>query len=134
MEVHQMFLNEEDWLVAAPYRADGEALLPEGFPKEQVPGDYEVILHKLNINYSELEVNRPEKITLGADGSVTGAYEGTWSLKEGTSFLELNLGQETYSGVVLSMEPDGMNLQTPVFTALGKTNQLTLWGSKVLDQ
>ena len=75
----------------------------------------------------------PEAITLNADGTVTGYYEGTWSLEEGTSYINVTLNGVTYSGVALEMNVENLNRKTMVFTALGQENQLTLWGSKMAE-
>ncbi len=134
VKVHQLFVNKEGWLVAAPYLTDGETLKEDGYPVSEVAGDYEVILHRLNVDYENLGVNHTEEITLREDGTVTGAYEGSWSLESGTPYITLEIGGETYSGVALKMEIEGSSVETMVFTALGQGNQLTLWGSRSVDE
>ena len=131
VRVHQLFLNKEGWLVAAPYQANGEALDASVCTMENVAGKYEVILHDLNIDYKKLEAFLPNAIYLSEDGTVTGHYTGTWSLEEGTSYINLTLDGVTYSGVSLQMKIENLVKETMVFTALGKENQLTLWGSKM---
>lgn len=133
VKVHQLFLNKNGWLVAAPYQTAGEKLDENGFSADEIAGKYDVILHRLNIDYKNYGMNTPETITLGADGTVTGAYTGTWSCENGTAYIDLILDGETYSGVILKMDIEGTNVETIVFTALGNTNQLTLWGSKVVE-
>ena len=119
--------------MAAPYQTAGEKLDENGFSADEIAGKYDVILHRLNIDYKNYGMNTPETITLGADGTVTGAYTGTWSCENGTAYIDLTLDGETYSGVILKMDIEGTNVETFVFTALGNTNQLTLWGSKVVE-
>ncbi|MBR1441559.1 MAG: glycoside hydrolase family 43 protein [Lachnospiraceae bacterium] len=134
VEVHQLFLNEDGWLVAAPYRTDGESIKTDGYEASAVAGDYEVITHTLNVNYSKLEVNRPQSITLNGDGSITGAMEGSWSLVSETPYIHITLGEEEYHGVTVMMEEEGSDINTMTFTALGEETQITIWGSKVTDQ
>lgn len=133
VRVHQLFLNKEGWLVAAPYQTTDEKLDPSVCTVDNVAGKYEVILHELNIDYENLDVMTPEAITLNADGTVTGYYEGTWSLEEGTSYINVTLNGVTYSGVALEMNVENLSRKTVVFTALGKENQLTLWGSRMTE-
>lgn len=133
VKVHQLFLNKNGWLVAAPYQTAGEKLDENGFSADEIAGKYDVILHELDIDYKNLGLNTPQTITLGADGTVTGAFAGTWSCDKGTAYIDLTLDGETYSGVILKMDIEGTNVETIVFTALGNTNQLTLWGSRVVD-
>jgi arabinan endo-1,5-alpha-L-arabinosidase len=93
-----------------------------------------MILHKLDIDYANYEVNVPSFISLNADGTITGAASGSWSLEAGTPYIELVIDGETYSGVALMQNIDGTSIETPVFTALGTTNQLTVWGSKSFSE
>ena len=133
VRVHQLFLNKEGWLVAAPYQTTDEVLDPAVCTVENVAGKYEVILHEMDIDYANLDVMLPEVINLNADGTVTGYYEGSWSLEEGTSYINVTLNDVTYSGVALEMNIENLKKKTVVFTALGKENQLTLWGSKMTE-
>lgn len=45
VRVHQMFVNEDGWLVAAPYEYSGETISPEGYAMEDMAGTYEFIYH-----------------------------------------------------------------------------------------
>ncbi len=133
VKVHQLFLNEQGWLVAAPYITDGESLSAGGVSAAGLAGDYELIIHELNIDYKHLGVQIPSYITLNADGTITGAYEGSWSVKEGTSYITLNFNGDTYSGVALKMNVENTLVETDVFTAVGENTQITVWGSKSID-
>ncbi len=132
VKVHQLFLNKEGWIVAAPYQTSGEIMEPQGYDPSQVAGEYEVILHTLDIDYANLATNKPEVIYLNEDGSITGAYEGSWELESGTPYITLQFNGDTYSGVTLSMNIENTKLETMVFTGLGEASQVTVWGSKSL--
>ena len=133
VKVHQLFLNKEGWLVAAPYQTNGEALNESGYTVSEVAGDYEVILHELDIDYAGLGTNKPQFVTLTEDGKITGELEGSWSLESGTPYINLELDGQTYSGVSLSMKIENTSIETMVFTALGTENQITVWGSKSVE-
>lgn len=133
VKVHQLFLNKEGWLVAAPYQTNGEALKEEGYAVSEIAGDYEVILHELDIDYANLATNKPRFITLTEDGKITGELEGSWSLEAGTPYITLELDGQNYSGVSLSMKIENTSIETMVFTALGTENQVTVWGSKSVE-
>lgn len=133
VKVLQLFLNKEGWLCAAPYQTSGEKLDAERLNTETYAGQYEVILHELDIKYSRLESNKPVQIQLNTDGTVTGEMEGSWALEKDTSYITLVLDGVTYSGVALYMNVENSELETAVFTALGQENQLTLWGSRTLE-
>ncbi|MBR1861822.1 MAG: glycoside hydrolase family 43 protein [Lachnospiraceae bacterium] len=134
VKVHQLFLNKDGWLVAAPYQTSGETLKEDGYSVSEVAGTYDVIMHELNIDYANLDVNKPSAIELKEDGSITGDYEGSWSLEEGTPYIDITIGGETYSGLTLEMNVEGTSINTMTFTALGKGNQITFWGSKSIAE
>lgn len=133
VKVHQLFVNKEGWLVAAPYQTVGESLPQNGLPASQVAGDYEMIIHELDIDYGSLETKKPQFITLTEDGKIVGDYTGTWTLEPGTPYIILRFDGVTYSGVTLEMAVENTNIETIVFTAMGIENQVTVWGSRVYE-
>ena len=133
VKVHQLFLTKEGWIVAAPYQTNGESLNNSGFAVSDVAGDYEVIIHELDIDYGSLETNKPQFITLTEDGKITGEMEGSWSLEPGTPYITLKLAGKTYSGLTLTMKVENTSIETMTFTALGLDDQITVWGSKSID-
>lgn len=133
VKVHQLFVNKEGWLVAAPYQTVGESLPQNGLSVSQVAGDYEMIIHELDIDYESLETKKPQFITLTEDGKISGDYTGTWALEPGTPYIILNFDGITYSGVSLEMAVENTNIATVVFTAMGIENQVTIWGSRVYE-
>ena len=133
VKVHQLFVNEDGWLVAAPFLTDGETLDENGLDKDELVGDYEIIIHRLNLDYGNYEVNTVERITLNEDGTVSGDYEGTWEAISGTAYINLTINDDTYKGVALKMDIEGSSVETTVFTALGEKSQVTIWGSRVVE-
>lgn len=133
VKVHQLFLNKNGWLVAAPYQTSGEELNKDGYSVSDVAGKYDFIIHKMDIDYENLEVITPSVIELGEDGKITGDYEGSWSLEEGTPYIDLTIDGVVYSGVTLEMNVEGSSIKNMTFTALGDTNQITVWGSRSLE-
>lgn len=128
---NQMFLNEDGWLVTAPYKFGGETIRPLAL--EDVVGDYEFVYHRLQyyadpVNFNDNFVSS-EMITLNEDGTVTGDYQGTWELKD--TFFTIKIGDKEYKGVALQQYDEaGPRVYTTVFTASGTDNR-TVWGSKI---
>ena len=129
---NQMFLNEDGWLVTAPFKYGGEVL--RKLTTEDVVGDYEFIYHRLQYftdpgNFNDNFVSS-EVITLNADGTVSGAYEGTWTLKD--TYFTIKIDDKEYKGVAVKQydeaRPD--RVYTTTFTASGTDNR-TVWGSKI---
>ena len=134
IRVHQLFLNKDGWLVAAPFRFRGERLDKHGLAKSAIAGDYDIILHRLGIDHAHLDCVRPERITLKPDRTISGARTGKWELEHNSPYINITLdGDDTYRGVALIQAVDGTDNKTPVSTALGDDNQLTLWGAKRKD-
>ncbi len=133
VKTHQLFVNEDGWLVAAPYQTSDEKLNASDVSADKVAGDYDVILHEMKIDYANLGVSHTKSLTLEQDGTVSGDMTGSWELAGGECAIHLTLDGVNYHGKVLMMEVEGTTVPTMVFTALGVENQLTLWGSKLFD-
>ncbi len=52
VRVHQMFINEEGWLVAAPYEYGNETLSTEGYSEDDICGVYDFVVHNPNSVYN----------------------------------------------------------------------------------
>ena len=157
VRVHQLFQNQNGWLVAAPYEYGGEPYNQHDiatrqlYTADQVAGDYQFIFHRYRQNAASQEHELPATATLLADGTVTGEYTGTWSLVPGTSYIDVTLrgtrtgnADVTFHGVLTQQTIDYTDITALCITALsddngtaagsGATNQQTrglcVWGSK----
>ncbi len=127
VRVHQLFVNENGWLVTAPYEYAGETLNENGYSMEDLAGSYEVIFHPFQTAYSSLEVQTPLDVTLNGDGTISGAYSGTWSLTSGTPYAQLTIDGATYRGVFVEQAVTG-NVKAITFTAVS-SDGLSVWGT-----
>ena len=138
VEVKQLVLNEDGWLLSLPYQYSGETVDENGMAAADCVGTYEVILHTLNIDYANKETKKPTQIDLNEDGTITshiGAESlGTWELVDGTAYIHLNYKGEEYHGVLCQMYVEDTSILTTVFTALGTSSQQTLWGSMSIEE
>lgn len=153
VRVHQLFQNQDGWLVAAPYEFYGEEVTQDDidnhqqYTADQVAGEYDIIVHKIRQDAEAQEYAKPEKITLGTDGKVSGAYSGTWKLVEGTGHISVALkgvngGSAStavaYKGVVVEQTTSiAKKTKAICFTALssssgvlGSTRGLCIWGTQ----
>ena len=145
VRVHQLFLNEKDWPVAAPFCYWGEATTDADiasqtiFSVDEIAGNYHFMLHPYRLDHANYQETTPVELTLAADGKVTGAHTGTWSLKQGTSYLTLKLGSTTYYGVFVPQTVNGtttaQNYKTSEMEALAFTavsaSGVPVWGYKL---
>ena len=114
--------------MAAPFATSGETLNEDGYSSDEIQGTFYLVNHGTDISD---KVHKPQKIQLNADGTVTGEeLEGTWTAEEGTPYIDVTLGETTYTGVVLEMTDEAGN-NTMCFSAKGDNNE-TIWGVKYL--
>ncbi|MBP3338668.1 MAG: glycoside hydrolase family 43 protein [Lachnospiraceae bacterium] len=132
VRVHQMFVNEDGWLVTAPHEYRGEMISEKGYDNEKLVGSYTILEQRQSINYTTLEYVEAKDITLNADGTVTGDYNGKWSVKENTPYVTITDGDTTYKGVFIEQAMEDTDYVTMCFTILGD-NELSVWGSKYLE-
>ncbi len=132
VRVHQLFVNEAGWLVAAPYEYSGEELSDTGYTTEQVVGEYDVIVHEYAQDYANLGYESPKQIALNADGTITGAYTGTWTGSATEPNITLEIADHTYTGVLLEQNVDNTPETVLCFTVCGDQG-LCIWGSKQMD-
>ena len=156
VRVHQLFLNQDGWLMASPYEFSGENVTDENIASSQlysasdVAGDYQFIAHPYRQNTAAKDYEKPVTIHLNADGTVTGEYTGSWKLVNNTSYINLTLKgvatantDVTFKGVLTEQTIDYTDIKALCFTALSSSNGsatsggaslqtrgLSIWGSK----
>ena len=156
VRVHQLFVNQDGWLVAAPYEFSGETYTDNDIATQQlydateVEGDYQIIAHPYRQNTAAMAYEKPVTIHLNADGSISGGYTGKWELVSGTSYINLTLkgvatanAEVKFKGVLTEQTIDYTNIKALCFTALSssdglatsggaslQTRGLSIWGSK----
>ncbi|MDE6622388.1 MAG: glycoside hydrolase family 43 protein [Lachnospiraceae bacterium] len=139
VRVQQLFVNEDGWLVAAPYEYAGEKISETGYSVEEMCGEYEFIVHTPTTYYqtvgsNTLGIMQPSKITLNEDGTVTGELEGSWTYTEGTPNMTVTVDGVTYKGVFVEMPSEQLYFNpnerkvVMTFTALG--GNVAVWGSQ----
>lgn len=139
VRVQQLFVNKDSWLVAAPYEYAGEKISATGYSVEELCGDYEFIVHTPTTYYQTagsktLGIMQPSKITLNADGTVSGELTGEWMHEDGTPNMTITIDGVMYKGVFLKMPSEQLYFNpnerkvVMTFTALG--DNVAVWGSK----
>ena len=133
VRVHQLIMNEDGWITAAPYEYSGETLSETGHARDAVVGEYDFIFHTLNQrfeNEKSADVEKPKTVSLNADGTVSGAVTGTWAMRGGSPYMSISFGNVTYKGAFLVQADESKQMtQRMTFTATG--NNTCIWGSKI---
>ena len=135
VRVHQVFQNEDGWLVAAPFEYTGEQVksadiaTSQQIPTSQIAGNYKLLTHKFKLDHTHSELGTPVDVQLNADGTISGEVSGKWSVKEGTSYMTVQIGNDEYKGVMVEQTLEPTSEKAAAFTAVAK-NGVTIWGYK----
>lgn len=135
VRVHQVFQNEDGWLVAAPFEYTGEQVKSADIATSQqvatseIPGTYKLLIHRYKLDNTKSELVMPEEVQLNSDGTISGAQTGSWEVKEGTSYITITINNRAYKGVMVAQKLEPTDAKADAFTALAK-NGVTIWGYK----
>ena len=138
VRVHQVYQNEEGWLVAAPFEYTGEGIKSAGIAVAQkvatadIPGTYKLLTHQYGLDHAAKEYAAPVDVTLNADGTISGGATGSWTIKSGTSYITINIGSE-FKGVMVPQTLEPTDTKVPCFTALDSQTGVTIWGYRYAD-
>ncbi|MBQ6194947.1 MAG: family 43 glycosylhydrolase [Prevotella sp.] len=137
--VHQVFVNEKGWLVAAPFEYNGETQTDEQNASQQlyqaseIPGKWQVLVHRYGMDYKNKEEVLPVEVELLADGTITGDLKGKWTLTDGTTYIQITLGGTTYYGVLTEQQMEPTTIKALCFTAAANTG-VNAWGYKIREK
>jgi len=143
IRVHEMFLNEDGWFIASPFRYDGTS--HRSFRPEHVPGIWRLINHGRSINTtpidSEIAVFYPDGTITGIEsGSLTGTVNetendfensfenGSWFLDPDGVTFKVTLDDVEYNGRLLRSWDQDAEEWIMSFTALSNDG-IALWGA-----
>ena len=139
VRVHQVFMNNADWPVVAPFEYSGETLTDADvasapvYTAAELVGTYELLVHKYGIDYEHYELVTPVQITLNANGTVSGAYTGRWYPHDGNAYFQILLGSTMYNGVAIPQHLEPTSLQAVCFTACSEQGE-NVWGYRLDDR
>ena len=137
--VHQVFLNEKGWLVAAPFEYNGETQTDEQnvsqqlYQASEIPGKWQVLVHRYGMDYKNKEEVLPVEVELLEDGTITGDLKGKWTLTDGTTYIQVTLGGTTYYGVLTEQQMEPTTIKAICFTAAANTG-VNAWGYKIREK
>ena len=133
VRVHQLFLNADGWLCAAPFEYTGETVTNDDMAQTQqvgdgdVPGTYKMLVHRYGLNHNDKELATPIEVQLMPDGTVTGDRTGRWQTTAGKSYLTLILGGTVYRGVLVNQTMEPSTTSVVAFTAMANSGT-SIWG------
>lgn len=121
VRVHQMYINDQGWPVVSPQRYAGEdGTLVDG---AKIEGNYKLLFHLRDINNKE---HVSVLASLNADGTITGAKKGAWTVTDGTN-IHLTIDGKEYSARLHTAWDNNQQAWVTQFTGLD-TEGAALWG------
>ena len=139
VRVHQLFLNEDNWLVAAPFEYNGEKFNNDSiasrkrFEDSEILGHYKFMIHKYGIDRNNMEQVTPVDVVLNANGTISGAYTGKWSTQDNNSYITMTINGSTYKGVVVEQQLEPTTIKAVAISAVCANSGLNLWAYKMRD-
>ena len=136
VRVHQLFLNDEGWIMAAPFEFDGETITNNDIATKasiadtEIAGDYQFLRHEYGQNTEAKAYETPVNIRLNADGTISGAENGTWERTAGTDYIALTIDDVVYRGVLVRQTIDYTNIPAIAIAALSSSSGSTTLGQK----
>lgn len=136
VRVHQLFLNDEGWIMAAPFEFDGETITNNDIVTKasiadtEIAGDYQFLRHEYGQNTEAKAYETPVNIRLNADGTISGAENGTWERTAGTDYIALTIDDVVYRGVLVRQTIDYTNIPAIAIAALSSSSGSTTLGQK----
>ncbi len=106
VRVHQLFINEEDWLVAAPYEYGNETLSTTGYSDEDIIGTYDFVMHSPNSVY--VNVNGKEAgIVGGTSESTFVMLNNEFTINGIENKIKMRIDFSKTSGKMISLNANG---------------------------
>lgn len=133
VRVHQVFQNQDKWLVVAPFEYTGEQIKSEDIATTQqiaeseIPGHYKILIHRYGLDHTNKQLTTPIEIIINEDGTILGAGNGKWDIIKGTSYINITLGGVQYKGVIIEQKMEPTEEKCIAFTALSKSG-VSIWG------
>lgn len=122
--VHQMFVNEDGWLVASPFATAGVETCDVYTELSQLAGTYHILNHGTDIG---AEIHGTQEMTVKKNGEVSLAdgSRGTVSFNAQNGYVTVTLGEVAYKGVVFDTVDEAGNTVRCI-SASGSNNE-TIW-------
>lgn len=131
VRVHQQFLNQDGWPVTAVYEYLGSQISPTGYSLSDMAGTYELVNHGTDASTANVGMLDTQRVSLNPDGTITGAYNGTWTYQSGTYYCQMTINNVVYKGVFFKQKDESSaHNEVMTFSLIG-TNNESIWGSQI---
>jgi arabinan endo-1,5-alpha-L-arabinosidase len=126
IRVCELFLNEDGWFMAAPFRYDGSSI--RTFTASNLAGTWKIINHGIDINTTPHESAAYQFMKDSTITGPDGSNRGTWELKHDGKTAAITLDGVLYKGVFLRCWDGESQRWVQGFTALSE-HGVAVWGA-----
>ncbi len=135
VEVHELVFNKNGWVVALPFEhRTGYGLPDSSVGLDEIAGQYRIIVHEGQTQAdNSYPVNTEKELYLNADGTLSGAYTGTWDydFAGGRHYISLSASGTSFEGALAVQLENDVSKRTLTFSAMDAAGELALWGYRV---
>ena len=131
VEVHRLVEGKEGgWYLVAPFQKSEHDRIVTDAEEADLAGGWSILTHTPIADYKGYAYNTDQAAVFNADGTLSGAYTGTWTI-DGQYITIKTDKAGTFEGVLMEQQVEGMESEvvTYTFTAMNE-NGLCIWGAK----
>ena len=124
-------MNQDGWPVTAVYEYLGSQISPTGYSLSDMAGTYELVNHGTDASTANVGMLATQRVSLNPDGTITGAYNGTWTYQSGTYYCQMTINNVVYKGVFFKQKDESSaHNEVMTFSLIGANNE-SIWGSQI---
>lgn len=131
VEVHRLVEGKEGgWYLVAPFQKSEHDRIVTDAEEADLAGGWSILTHTPIADYKGYAYNTDQAAVFNVDGTLSGAYTGTWTIDGQYITIKTNEAG-TFEGVLMEQQIEGMESEvvTYTFTAMNE-NGLCIWGAK----
>lgn len=131
VEVHRLVEGKEGgWYLVAPFQKSEHDRIVTDAEEADLAGGWSILTHTPIADYKGYAYNTDQAAVFNADGTLSGAYTGTWTIDGQYITIETDEAG-TFEGVLMEQQIEGMESEvvTYTFTAMNEDG-LCIWGAK----
>ena len=131
VEVHRLVEGKEGgWYLVAPFQKSEHDRIVTDAEETDLAGGWSILTHTPIADYKGYAYNTDQAAVFNADGTLSGAYTGTWTIDG--QYITIKTDEAgTFEGVLMEQQIEGMESEvvTYTFTAMNEDG-LCIWGAK----
>lgn len=135
VEVHRLVEGKEGgWYLVAPFQKSEHDRIVTDAEETDLAGGWSILTHTPIADYKGYAYNTDQAAVFNADGTLSGAYSGSWSA-EGQYITIATTTDGTFEGVLMEQQIEGIEAEqtTYTFTAMNGDG-LCIWGARFTDE